>query len=124
MPRPERYFIGPNTRDKLRDLMTRADGTPAPTPAVSIPTRLQDVQRPGGGGSGGVEAYFTGAWVKGQQKQITFLGSTSSTALAVNLLRTVPLVSTGATARYCIITKRSVSTTASQATYTLLNTEC
>ena len=46
MPKPERYFIGPNVRTKLQQLF---DSTPGLTGGggETIPTRLQNMQRPG-----------------------------------------------------------------------------
>ena len=124
MARPERYFIGPGTRDKLRDIITRADGVPVSKTATTIPTRLQEVQRPGsGGGAGVVEAYFTGGWVKGATKQIVFLSNTATTASAINLIRSVPINAGGQTSRICTVTLRTAAGAAA-GSYVLLNTEC
>ena len=124
MPKPERYFIGPNVRTKLQQLF---DSTPGLTGGggETIPTRLQNMQRPGGsgGGAGVVEAYFTGGWVKGATKQIVFLSNTATTASAINLIRSVPINAGGQTSRICTVTLRTVAGAAANS-YVLLNTEC
>ena len=48
MPQNERYFIGPGLRDKLRDVISRVDGTPDDVSGANVPTRLQDMGRRGG----------------------------------------------------------------------------
>lgn len=125
--RQERYFVGPGLRDKLREVITRVDGTPIGSQGgETIPVRLQTMMSRGGGGGGGVvEAFYTGGWPKGAEKQITFLSNTASTALAVNLLRTVPLVTGNVpTARLCTVSVRSIIPSATSATYVLVNSEC
>lgn len=77
---------------------------------------------PGGGGGGGIsEAIFTGAWLKGAKKQVSFVSDTSRTAQAINLLRSIPTPS-GATARTCLITLRAGTAAAGE--YVLVNAEC
>lgn len=120
----ERYLIGPGLRDKLREVITRVDGTPIGAQGgETVPVRLQTMMPRGGGGV--VEAFYTGGWQKGAEKQITFLSNTASTALAVNLLRTVPLVTGNVpTARLCTVSTRSFQPTGTSATYVLVNSEC
>lgn len=65
MPQPpqERYLIGPGLRDKLREVIGRADGTPLGSGSRgSIPVRLQEIPRRGGGGTTIRLGQFTGAW--------------------------------------------------------------
>ena len=72
------------------------------------------------------EAFFVGAWVKGQEKQITFSANTQSTATAVNLIRSIPAVNGvgGVTlTRLCMVCQRT-NPNATLRTYLLLNSEC
>jgi hypothetical protein len=79
----------------------------------------------GGGGGGGVdEAFFVGAWVKGQSKQITFIANTAATAAAFNMIRTIPISYSGATARLCTVSVRSLPNENGQLDYVLINSEC
>jgi hypothetical protein len=85
----------------------------------------------GGGGGGIEEAYFTGGWLKGAVKQITFApdgqSTTQSTAQAINLIRSIP-IDAGAqrTSRVCFVSIRSgqQDSGGEQPQYTLINAEC
>jgi len=64
MARPERYFVGPNMRDQLRDVVTRVAGTPIGGGNADIPTRLQELPRPADGPSVRLGKPMT-TWLKG-----------------------------------------------------------
>lgn len=121
MASDDRFFIGPGLRDKLREVIRASDSARA-SRGGEIPTVLQSMTPPSGGG-GVVEAYFTGGWVKGQEKQITFAANTASAATAVNLIRTVPIAS-GQTSRICTVAPRTKPVNSTEAKYVLINTEC
>ena len=74
---------------------------------------------PGGGGAI-IEAFYAGGWAKGASKQITFTSDTMATALAYNMIRTVAVPYTSATARLCTVAPRSDGSGA----YILINSEC
>lgn len=112
------FLVGQGLREKLRGMVAAYDDKPIGGHASTIQTRYERLQQPSGTGTV-VEAYYTGAWVKGATKQITFLANTAATATAINLIRSVP-ISTGQTARLCTVCPRSVSVPE----YVLLNTEC
>ena len=120
MASDDRFFIGPGLRDKLREVIRASDSARA-SRGGEIPTVLQNMTPPSGGGV--AEAYFTGGWVKGATKQIVFLANTATTATAINLIRSVPVNAGGQTARNCTVTLRTVAG-ASANSYVLLNTEC
>jgi hypothetical protein len=123
MAQPERYFIGPNVREKLTEVFTRVGAMPAGSGGQTPGVFLQDIQRPPPpAASGIVEAYFVGGWVKGTVKQIRFASNTAATSTAINLIRTVP-VSSGQTARICTVAQRTAPAVSGES-YVLLNTEC
>ena len=82
MSRPERYFIGPNVRDAIRDTILRVGGTPLSEGDGSIPTRLQDIPRPAGSGTQVIKAYFWGAWVGGGIKEIAWTSEFNAPTVA------------------------------------------
>lgn len=86
MPRTEKYFIGPSLLGDIRDTVDRVKSEPYRPGSYRIPTKLEQQQS-----SGGVLrlATFTASWNKFATKTITFSG-TSATAIAVNVLATVP----------------------------------
>lgn len=49
MARPERYFVGPNKRNEINEVISRVNGTPMHENGAEVPTRLQGMpQRPKG----------------------------------------------------------------------------
>jgi hypothetical protein len=112
------FLVGQGLREKLRGMVAAYDDRPIGGGAMTIPVRHERLNQPSNSASV-IEAYFTGAWIKGATKQITFLGNTATTATAVNLIRTIPLA-VGQTARSCTVAARSVSSP----DYVLLNSEC
>ena len=46
MAQPERYFIGPNVREKLTEVFSRVGGMPAGSGGQTPVMSLQDIQRP------------------------------------------------------------------------------
>ena len=48
MAQPERYFIGPNVREKLTEVFTRVGGMAAGSGGQTPGVFLQDIQRPPG----------------------------------------------------------------------------
>jgi hypothetical protein len=49
MARPERYFVGPNKRNEINEVISRVNGTPMHENGAEVPTRLQGLpQRPKG----------------------------------------------------------------------------
>lgn len=77
--------------------------------------------RASGGGGGVFEASFCGAWPKGEIKQITLSGGSTSTANAINSLCSIQPVNTGENyTRLCYVTRNG----SDAAEYALLNAEC
>ena len=67
MPRTEKYFIGPQLLGDIRQTVSRVSAMPQGSRIGKIPTRLQDMRPPGGGGSGTgtlVLGRVTAAWSK------------------------------------------------------------
>jgi hypothetical protein len=127
MTRPERYFIGPSMKNKLSEIISRAENTSLGGGADEIPVRLTGMQRSVGSEDGAAvsEATFMGGWVKGQFKQVTFVADTTATAMAINLIRTIPVASGGLTARLCTVTERSVQDSGTtEKKFVLINSEC
>jgi hypothetical protein len=105
MPKPERYFIGPNVRTKLQQLFDSTPGLDGGG-ATTIPTRLQNMQRPGGGGDSSIRigAYSTAGtqWEKGTFKTVNlyevsngslvpkYNSGSPATASVLNLFVTIP----------------------------------
>lgn len=76
MARPERYFIGPNKRNQLNEVITRVTGMPASEGGVASPTRLQDA--PPRFGLRLHRGTFTGSWSVGQVRPIAMTGGTAT----------------------------------------------
>lgn len=66
-------------RDQLRDVVTRVAGTPIGGGGADIPTRLQDLQQPGGLRLS--RGTFTGSWNIGQARPIAAIGGTSTVSV-------------------------------------------
>lgn len=80
---PERYFVGPNLRDKLREVITRVDGMPAASGGGGkIPVVHQSLAPPGG-----LRLHrgtFSGSWGVGETKTIAVLGNSAATVSVTN----------------------------------------
>ena len=89
MAKTEKYFIGPKLLGDIREVVTRVAGTPDRTSGVSLPVRLQELPRPGGGGFR--ICTFNGGWPIGTEKTVTFRGvtATPNTVSAMNLFASV-----------------------------------
>lgn len=110
---------------RMKSTILRVEAMPLSSSGGSVPVRFDEPLTKISSGGGVVEAFYTGGWPKGTEKQITFLSNTASTALAVNLLRSVPLVTGGVpTARTCTVSVRSVIPAGTSAAYVLVNSEC
>ncbi len=83
MPRTEKYFVGPRLLGDIREVITRVNGIPDKSRGAELPVRLQDMQRPGGGGIRYVS--WAAEWQATQTATITFLPGTAQTATAVNV---------------------------------------
>lgn len=70
----------------IRDTVARVAGMPSRTAGVSMPVRLQELPRQGGSIVRLVS--FVPPWSKGQDKAVTFVGTTD-TATAKNVFGTV-----------------------------------
>jgi hypothetical protein len=76
MARTEKYFIGPDLLGDIRRVVGRVDGEPISSAISRIPTRLQDVPRPGNPLQRGT---FTHAvWAVGSTMQVTIQGGTNT----------------------------------------------
>jgi hypothetical protein len=115
--------ITENFAMRIASTVRRVDAMSPVTGDGKIPTRFEEGPAWATPASGVFEAYFTGGWVKGATKQISFASNTATTAAAINLIRSVPISGSGATARICTVTLRSIASTTGPA-YVLLNTEC
>lgn len=65
MPRTEKYFIGPQLLGDIRQTVSRVSAMPQGSRIGKIPTRLQDMRPPGGGGGALKLGKTTAAWAKG-----------------------------------------------------------
>lgn len=70
MPRSEKYFLGPQLLGDIRRTVTRVSAMPEGSRIGKIPTRLQDLPRPGAGGGGLKLGVVTSAWSKGSVKDV------------------------------------------------------
>lgn len=86
MSQPDRYFIGPGLRVKLRQTIDKVDGMTIGGGGPTIPTRLQSMPQPGG--SPLRICTFTGAWSVNGSKTVTLRGATT-TFSAVNLFSNI-----------------------------------
>jgi hypothetical protein len=48
MARPERYFVGPNKRNEINEVISLVKGTPMKENGAEVPTRLQGMPSPPG----------------------------------------------------------------------------
>ena len=116
--------ITENFAMRIASTVRRVDAMSPVTGDGKIPTRFEEGPVWAAPAASGVfEAYFTGGWVKGTTKPISFASNTATTAAAINLIRSVPISGSGATARICTVTLRSIAG-ATEPVYVLLNTEC
>lgn len=104
MAQPERYFIGPNVREKLTEVFARVGGMPAGggghTPVMS----LQDIQRPPNQMNLRA-ATFTGSWAIGTTNTVTFKYEPTATQTVTNL--TWPMGGCSQSETDCIVGKDS-----------------
>ncbi len=61
MARPERYFVGPNKRNEINEVISLVKGTPMKENGAEVPTRLQGMPSRRGGSTIRL-GQFTGAW--------------------------------------------------------------
>lgn len=101
MAQPERYFIGPNVREKLTEVFTRVGGMAAGSGGQTPGTWLQDIQRPPGGALRA--ATFTGSWSIGTTNTVTFKYEPTATMTVTNL--TWPLGGCSQSETDCIVGK-------------------
>lgn len=116
--------ISEHFAQRIKATIQRVEGIPVSVSGNSRPQRFEDNGGRSAPGAGVVEAFFTGGWPKNSNKQIRFLANTAATATAVNLLRSIPLGTSGATARNCTVSVRSIAVAAGEATHLLVNSEC
>jgi len=81
MPRTEKYFIGPQLLGDIRRVVGRVDGEPYRVNGASQEVRLQDMAGRGGAGGGIRIGTFTGAWAKGEYKEVTVVGGTTTASV-------------------------------------------
>ena len=103
MAQPERYFIGPNVREKLTEVFTRVGGMAAGSGGQTPGTWLQDIQRPPGQAIRA--ATFTGSWAIGTTNTVTFKYEPTATMTVTNL--TWPLGGCSQSETDCIVGKDS-----------------
>jgi hypothetical protein len=83
MARTQKFFIGPQLLGEIRRVVGRVEAEPIGSEISRIPTRLQDIQRPGGAGFR--LATFTGSWAINTPHLVTFVNfGGSATATAIN----------------------------------------
>ena len=46
MARPERYFVGPNKRNEINEVISRVNGTPMHENGAEVPTRPKPDEEP------------------------------------------------------------------------------
>lgn len=63
MARTQKFFIGPQLLGEIRRVVGRVEAEPIGSEISRIPTRLQDIQRPGSGGLL-LGVPLDGAWLK------------------------------------------------------------
>lgn len=69
MAKTEKYFVGPTLLGEIRETITRVAGMPDRTSGVSLPVRLQELPRRGGGG-GLKLGKVTAAWNKNSLRDV------------------------------------------------------
>lgn len=82
MAKTEKYFVGPQLLGEIRETITRVAGMPDRTSGVSLPVRLQELQRRSGAGLRYVS--WEEDWQATATATITFLSNTGQTATAKN----------------------------------------
>lgn len=76
MAKTEKYLIGPTLLGEIRQVITRVNGQPDRTSGVSVPVRLQDLPRRGGGGGSSLKlGRVTAAWNKSTLASVVEYGS-------------------------------------------------
>ncbi len=89
MAQPERYFIGPNVREKLTEVFARVGGMPAGSGGQTPVMSLQDIQRPPTQSLRA--ATFTGSWAIGTTNTVTFKYEPTATQTVTNLTMLAPI---------------------------------
>lgn len=87
MAKTEKYFVGPQLLGEIRQTITRVAGMPDRTSGVSLPVRLQELPRRGGGGGLRIIA-FTGGWSKMTSKTVA-IDPTTVTMTATNIFASI-----------------------------------
>jgi hypothetical protein len=85
----QKYFLGPQLLGDIRRVVGRVDAEPIGSEITRIPTRLQDMQQPGGGEIR--VCTFTGSWSINTTHTLTFqnVTTTPNTVVATNQLYTI-----------------------------------
>ena len=104
MAQPERYFIGPNVREKLTEVFTRVGGMAAGSGGQTPGTWLQDIQRPPNLIRA---ATFTGTWSIGTTNTVTFKYEPTATQTVTNL--SWPVSHNHSAPENCIVGKEGTS---------------
>jgi hypothetical protein len=98
----EKFFIGPNFRDRIKETIRVVQAMPEHVSGVAGPVSLQEINQPH-------KTFrictFTGAWGIDQQKVVTFrnVTATPNTVMAYNLFANITAATTGS--RPCAIGK-------------------
>lgn len=73
MANTEKYYVGPKLLGEIREVISRVSGMPDSTSGVSMPVRLQQLQRPGGGGAMRL-GKVTATWNKDSLRDVVVYG--------------------------------------------------
>jgi len=73
MANTEKYYVGPKLLGEIREVISRVNRMPDRTSGVAMPVRLQQLQRPGGGGAMRL-GKVTATWNKDSLRDVVVYG--------------------------------------------------